>query len=194
MSTTQTRLLSPLLTQALHAAEQARRWYLTAAELLHQADLYVIAHAFRFTAAQETEHIAILRLLTGISVEDSAPDVPPPPSDPALLLEDAIARESTCAQELFPSAAMQAQAEGQPRIASALHSLSENERLHALRFRQYRCALADGTLLRSTEPISWFCLACGCLHHGSEAPGNCESCSASRGHFIRSTLYPFAVR
>ena len=191
MSTTQTTMSHPALFSALKAAETARLWYLQAAGCLEAADLHVIAHAFRFTAAQESEHAAMLRLFTGAAL----PDVPlhDMPGDPAALLHAALTRENACAENLLPAAAREAAEAGLPRIAIALQRMAETEAAHARRFSQYLSALEEGRLLGDSKPLTWLCLPCGSLYHGCAAPERCDSCGASRGHFIRSSLHPFAV-
>lgn len=188
MSTTSVRMFPAVLQSAV----QARRCYLQAAEIFRRADLYVVSHAFLFTAAQEKEHAAILRSLS--DAEEAACDAPAPlPDEPARLLRHAIRQETTCAESLFPAAAREADAAGLPRAAVTLRRIAETEHQHARRFRQYLDALEDGTLLNSPVRISWVCLSCGCLHHGCDAPPRCDSCGSSRGHFIRSDFSPFAI-
>lgn len=191
MSTTQTTIF-PALTRAMAAVENQRRLCRHAADALDAAGLYVIAHAFRFTAAQEQEHAAILTALL--------PDAPPLPEDhrplpeqPAQWLRAAIGSEASCYSTLLPEAARAAAEAGQPRVAAALLRLADTDRRHEQRFRQYLTALENGSLLRSDSPTSWFCLSCSGLHHGCEAPARCDSCGAGRGHFIRSNFHPFAV-
>lgn len=191
MSTTQTTMSHPALITALEAAATARLWHLEAARRLEAADLHVIAHAFRFTAAQEAEHAAMLRLFTGAALPDvAAPALPGEPND---LLHTALTRETACAESVFPEAAREAEAAGLPRIAVALQRMAETEAAHARRFGQYLHALEEGDLLGDSKPLTWLCLPCGSLHHGCAAPDRCDNCGASRGHFIRSSLHPFAV-
>lgn len=194
MSTTQTTLFATNLTRALQAILQQQHLYQQAAAALDAADLHVIAHVFRFTAAQEGEHAAILTGLLGNRPPQSSNDSLPEDAAPALWLSAAIAGESACAGELLPEAARSAAQAGQGRIADTLQRIAENDRRHALRFRQYLQALEDGSLLHSAAPTSWFCLACGGLHHGCDAPAHCEGCSAVRSHFIRSSFHPFILQ
>lgn len=192
MSTSRTTIFVTALTQALTAAQRQQRLCRQAADTLDAADLHVIAHAFRFTAAQEAEHAAILRSLLK--------DAPLPPQEDVILpdeadamLRTAIDGESACFGVLLPEAARAAAQADQSRIAAALLRIAENDRRHDRRFRQYLHALRDGTLLHSDAPTSWFCLPCGCLHHGCDAPAACDSCGATRSHFIRSSFHPFAL-
>ena len=194
MSTTQTTLFRIPLARSLTAARYQQRLCTQAAAELDTAGWHVISYVFRFTAAQEEEHAAILTGLLGDMSYPPEADTPLPELDaPAAWLSAAIDHESACCGNLLPEAARAAMEAGQPRIAATLEQIAENDRRHTRRFLQYLHALEDGTLLRSDTPTSWFCLPCGCLHHGCEAPAACEACGANRGHFIRSSFHPFAL-
>lgn len=174
----------------------ARRHYLHAAQCMEEANLHVIAHAFRFTAAQEKEHADVLcGLMTAHGGCVPQAEEPPLalPRDPVDLLRSAALNKHGLWDVLYPQYADAALEEGYPRIALALRRIAETEQLHARRFVQYLEALSDGSLFASTEPVSWLCLPCGQLHTGLTAPESCPSCGRSQGHFIRSSHYPFSV-
>lgn len=174
----------------------ARRQYLQAARQLEEAGLYVAAHAFRFTAAQEKEHADVLRgLLISLGGQLPAAEDAPIllPRDSLALLEAVSQTEQAEADTLYPAYARIAQEEGYVRAAMALRRIAENELTHARRFRQYASALANGTLFRDAERVGWLCLACNQLHYGHDAPDICSTCGRSGGQFIRSSFYPFAV-
>ena len=180
---------------ALLGAEQAQRLYLHAAHRLAADALQVIAHAFRFTAAQEGEHAAVLRGLLcacGGSIPAAADDAPLP-REPLSLLRTVRRMEQERSGALLPACARAALAEGQPRVARACQRMAETEARHARRFAQYAAALEEGTLFRAEERVSWFCLGCGQLHTGFEPPETCAACGGQRGHFIRTDFYPFSV-
>lgn len=186
-----------LLQAACLGEHHARRTYLGAARRMEDAHLHVIAHAFRFTAAQEKEHADIFR---GLSIAHGG-EILLPAEEPPVLLPDApveILRAVAQAEHnewdsLYPYNARIAEEEGYPRIAEAFRRIAETEQLHALRFLQYAKALAEGRLFRDDERVSWVCLPCGQLHAGREAPECCSGCGRDQGHFIRSSFYPFAL-
>lgn len=184
------------LVSAFQGESQARRQYLTAAERCEKAALHVLAHAFRFTAAQEKEHAAIFHGLLcafgGESIGASEEDTPLP-EKPAEILQAVIQGEGDEAEKLYPAFARIAQEEGYPRIATAFLRIAETERLHARRFSQYAAALDDGSLFRSGLRTGWLCLPCGHLHYGCDAPDRCGTCGRDQGHFIRSDFFPFTV-
>lgn len=174
----------------------ARRQYLQAARQMEEAGLYVVAHAFRFTAAQEKEHADVFRgLLTALGGQAPLTEDAPIllPREPLAVLEAVSQTELAEADTLYPAHARIAQEEGYPRAAMALRRIAENEQTHARRFRQYTQMLADGTLFRDAERVGWLCLTCGQLHYGQAAPDPCAACGHSGGQFIRSSFYPFAV-
>lgn len=171
--------------------------YLMCADRMEESSLYVIAHAFRFTAAQEKEHADIFRGFLAAYGEPSLPlteDAPLPlPSEPMELLLSAAQTEHEEGTNLYPRSARFALEEGFPRIAEAFRRIAETEELHAQRFRQYAKALSEGSLFRDSAPTSWVCLPCGQFHTGQEAPLHCSGCGRDQGHFIRSSFYPFSV-
>lgn len=171
--------------------------YLYAARWMEEASLYVIAHAFRFCAAQEKEHAAVFLGLIAANgghppllLSDNSPLLPPSPMD---ILRTAAENEHHQWNERYPACSRIAQQEGYLRAADAFRRIAETELTHASRFRQFATALEEGSLFRDTRRISWFCLPCGQLHTGQEAPQRCSSCGKSQGHFIRSSFYPFVV-
>ena len=187
--------------QMLHAAcleeKHTHRLYLHAARRMEEASLHVIAHALLFTAAQEKEHADVMRGLIrahGGKAPVLASDGPLLlPREPLDLLQHIAGQEQLQHQQHYPALAQTAAEEGYPRIAEAFRRIGETERLHALRFQQYAAALADGSLFRDAGRVSWLCLPCGQFHTGQEPPDFCSSCGRDRGHFIRSSFYPFVV-
>lgn len=176
----------------MHTARHFRH----CAQLMDDASLQVIAHAFRFTAAQDSEHAAILSgLLCSLGGSlPAAEDVPSSASDtPAELLRAAALHKHGAWDVLYPQYARAAREEGYPRIATALERMAETEQLHARRFAQYLEALGEGTLFAADTPVSWVCLHCSQLHTGCTPPESCPGCSRGQGHFIRSDFYPFSV-
>ena len=176
---------------------QAQQLYLHAARCMEDAHLHVIAHAFRFTAAQEKEHADIFRgLMTAhggqpiLLADDPSLTLP---REPLEILRAVLQSEHEEWDTLYPCSARIAAEEGYPRIAAAFHRIAETEQLHAQRFLRYLEALSEGTLFRAAARVSWFCLPCGQLHTGHEAPAVCSGCGKDRGHFIRSSFFPFTV-
>ena len=185
-----------MLQTALLGGEQARLMYLHAAQTMEDAGLHVVAHALRFTAAQEKEHAAIFSGLLhffGGAFLPPEETVPPLRLGPAELLRTFTHQEAEKAERLCAHDASIAAEEGYPRIAAALRRIGETEARHARRFSQYEAALSGGTLFREERPVTWFCLHCGELRTGCEPPEKCPSCGKNRGHFIRSSHFPFAV-
>ncbi len=207
MSTVQTAQETPLsftdshtrrnLRSACLGEMHARRLYLQAARRMEEASLHVVAHAFVFTAAQEKEHADVFRgLLTALGDRQApmAEDAPLLlPHDPLEILRVVARSEHDEWDSLYPCYARQARSEGYPRAAEAFERVAQTEQRHAMRFLQYAKALAEGDLFEAENPVSWLCLPCGQLHTGCRAPEQCAACGRDRGHFIRSSYYPFVV-
>lgn len=184
-----------VLADAYQAKAYLHRRYLAAAEAMEGQSLHVIAHAFRYTAAQEQEHEAVLLGILRVRGGEVPPAMAdaPLPADPLLLLREAASVERDTADGLYPRYAAMACAVGEPRVAETFRRMAETERGHAQRFQQYAKALAEDTLFRDEQRRSWLCLACGQLHVSREAPAACPSCGCDQGHFIRSSYEPFLV-
>ena len=183
------------LRTALQGSLMARSLYLCAARTLEDASLPVIAHAFRFTAAQEKEHADILQGLIAVhggEIVPPCPEAPDLPEAPLSLLHDAARTEENRCHSQLPSCIRAAQAEAYPRIAQACLRIAETEQAHARRFTRYLEALRSGQLFQAESRVSWFCIACRQLHTGCEPPEACPGCSGHRGHFIRTTGFPFS--
>lgn len=176
---------------------QARAQYLAAADRCEADDLHVVAHAFRFTAAQEKEHASVYRgLLRACGASPSEiPEAAPPelPAGTVDLLRTVTQTEHDEWDKLYPAYAAIAEEEGYPRIATTFRRIAETEHLHARRFIQFAEALASDTLFACRDRVGWLCLPCGHLHYGTQAPARCSTCGRSRGHFIRSDFHPFTV-
>ena len=174
-----------------------RSTYLEAAHRMQEADLHVITHAFVFTAAQEKEHADVFR---GLMTAHGGQIIPMTEDTPLLLPHSPMDILRAMAQAehdewdtLYPHFARQAMEEGYPRIAEAFQRIAETEHIHARRFAQYLALMADDALFDAPDRTSWLCLPCGQLHTGLAAPEQCAACGCSRGHFIRSSFYPFVV-
>lgn len=185
------------LVSAALGESQARRQYLAAADRCEASSLHVVAHAFRFTAAQEKEHASIFLGLLRAHGADLPPEVPeaPPalPEDPVECLRAVTQNEHDEWDRLYPAYAGIADQEGYPRIATAFRRIAETEQLHARRFIQFAEALSAGSLFSSDRRCGWLCLPCGHLHYGTAAPRACSTCGRDQGHFIRSDFHPFTV-
>lgn len=205
MSTLQTAAAMNLTNgQTFHSLQSAclaemhtHRLYTAFSQQMEDAELHVVAHAFRYTAAQEKEHADILRgllIACGETAVPSAEDAPLLlPRDTPELLHAVIQAELNEGNHLYPRIARTAQEEGYPRVAEACRRIGETELHHAQRFRRYAKALAEGRLFRDARPVSWVCLGCGQFHAGLEAPSRCPGCGRSQGFFIRSSFYPFSA-
>lgn len=176
----------------LQAKTRSRHHLTAAADLMENARLHVIAHALRFTAAQEQEHAVILRGMMHAQGWAALPDAEDAalPHDPLLLIRR-FAQASETARANCTTHARIALEEGWPRIAHTLLRIAETDARHARRFRQYEAALAENTLFRDVQRITWLCLHCGELHTGQEPPLACPGCGKDQGHFIRSSYFPF---
>lgn len=185
------------LMRAFAGESQARNRYTFAAGAADHAHLRLVGDAFRLTAAQEKEHAELFYGLMAdasgqtVIIDGGYPaDLGPTPLEQ---LKAAVHNETEEWSAVYPNFAAIAREEGFARVGDVFAGIAAIERTHALRFGQYAEALENGSLFRADGQTAWLCLNCGHIHFGPTAPEKCPICQHDQGHFIRTSLYPFAV-
>lgn len=182
------------LMRAFAGESQARNRYTIAAEQAAKMGHHVIEAIFLYTANQEKEHAAIfyehLRALSGenIHIDGSYPvDLA---DDVCGLLRMAQHNEYEEHDDVYQSFADKAKEEEFYQVEASFRMIAQVEKVHGDRFGRYADYMEQNKLYSEDEKTSWFCLNCGYIFEGTQAPPTCPSCH-EEGYFIRAAQSPY---
>lgn len=172
------------LLKSFAGESMARNKYTYFASLARKAGFVQISNIFQETADNEKEHAkaffkhlkdscAEITFTTGSIALDSVE---------ACLLAAAEGEKEEW-EDLYPSFANIAEAEGFPEIAHCFREIAHAESHHEARFRKLLSNVQDGSVFKKDEVTSWKCGNCGYVHEGTEAPLVCLACNHPRAHF-----------
>lgn len=165
---------------------QARNRYTMFAEKAREEGYEQIAEIFLETANQELAHARkFFSLLEGGSVSINAAYPAGVVADTLTNLEEAANGELEEWSDLYENFAKVADEEGFPKIAAVYRLITKVEKMHEARYRRLHEHLKNEQTFRSDEPESWYCINCGYVHEGTEAPGVCPVCGKPQGWFER---------
>lgn len=183
------------LMRAFAGESQARNRYTFGAAQAKEQKLPVIEAIFTFTANQEREHAEIfynhLKELSGetIHIDGGYPiDIS---DDISKLLRMAQHNEYEEHDDVYKSFAEKAHEEGFYQVESSFRLIAEIEKVHGDRFGRFAEYLEKNKLFVSDVSTGWFCLNCGYIFEGEQAPKSCPACHHDQGYFIRFELSPF---
>ena len=177
---------------------QARTRYEMAGEVAKNNGLHLLEHLFTFTASQEKEHAIVFYNLIksnfkdeNITIEGNYPvDMSNTLTD---LLQYAANNENDEANNIYPSFANEAKAEGFNEVANVFDMISDIERYHRDRFKHYLSLIDNNKLFNDNQNVSWMCLNCGFIYEGNQAIEQCPVCNHPIGYSIRLNETPFNV-
>lgn len=185
------------LMRAFAGESQARNRYTFAQQQAQAQKLYVLADLFKFTANQEKEHAKIfydhLKECAGetITVDGGYPvDISANMLD---LLQMAHHNEYQEYDDVYPAFAEIARQEGFSKIAQDFSNIAKIEKYHGDRFHSFGTLMQQNKLFSSDETETWFCLNCGYIMEGTQAPKMCPVCSGDQGYFIRLKMTPWKI-
>lgn len=177
------------LMKAFAGESQARNRYTFAASQAKKEGLNVIEKVFIFTANQEKEHAKLfynhLKDLRGqnINIEGGYPiDIYEKSID---LLKCARHNEYEEYESVYKSFGDEAKSEGFNEISALFYKVSEIEKIHGDRFSKLIDFIEQDCLFKSEKTEAWFCLNCGHVHIGKNAPEKCSVCDHGKGYHIR---------
>lgn len=177
------------LMRAFAGESQARNRYTFAAGQCRAQKLAVLERLFLFTAGQEKEHAELfygrLASLNGRNIAIQADYPVGNYQEPLALLKDARHNELQEYSHDYRMFGETARQEGFQDVAALFEMIAEIEKIHADRFGRYAQLMEEGRLFREEQETAWFCLNCGHVHYGTEAPGVCPVCRHEQGYFVR---------
>jgi len=163
---------------------QARSRYTMFAKIAKKEGYEQIAAIFTETAENELEHAKrFFRFLEGGMAEITA--IYPAGIEGTTMenLKAAAAGENEEHTELYPEAAITAEEEGFPEVATLFRNVAKVEKHHEERYLALLAQLKEGTFFKKKEKVQWKCRNCGYIHEGTEPPEKCPACIHPRAYF-----------
>jgi len=169
---------------AFAGESQARNRYTYFASEAKGAGYEQISAIFAETADQEKEHAKrLFKLLEGGEVQVNASFPAGVIGTTAANLEAAAAGEYYEWNEMYPSFAKVARAEGFDEVAKIFEAIAVAEKQHERRYRGLLANVKAKTVFKKDKAVVWRCRNCGFLYEGTEAPDPCPACDHPRAHY-----------
>lgn len=159
------------LKAAFAGESEARNKYTFFASKAKKEGYVQISNIFTETAANEKEHAEIwYKILVGIG---STIDC----------LNEAATGESYEWNEMYPTFAKEARAEGFDDVAELFEGVAAIEKEHEERYRKLLKNIEDKVVFSRDGDCIWQCGNCGHVVIGKEAPEVCPVCNHPRDYF-----------
>jgi len=169
---------------AFAGESQARNRYTYFASEAKGAGYEQISAIFAETADQEKEHAKrLFKLLEGGEVQVNASFPAGVIGTTAANLEAAAAGEYYEWNEMYPSFAKVARAEGFDEVAKIFEAIAVAEKQHERRYRGLLANVKAKTVFKKDKAVVWRCRNCGFLYEGTEAPDPCPACDHPRAYY-----------
>lgn len=165
------------LAAAFAGESQARNKYTYYAKVARKEGYHYIAKFFEETADNEMQHAKDhFKMLGGIG-------------DTKANLKAAWEGENYEVEDMYPTMAKEALAEGNKAAARLFKSIALVEEKHRARYAKLMELVEADMLYKREEPIEWKCLKCGYKHKGTEPPGTCPSCDHPKEYYEPSDIF-----
>ena len=172
------------LLTAFAGESQARNRYTYFASQAKKEEFVQISKIFEETANQEKEHAKrLFKFLEGGDVEISGAFPAGVIGTTYENLKAAAAGENYEHSEMYPGFAKIAREEGFNEIAGVFTAIAVAEKQHEKRYLALMENINADRVFKRDKPVVWWCLNCGYLHKGTEAPEVCPACAHTRAHF-----------
>ena len=169
---------------AFAGESQARNRYTYFASKAQKDDYIQISKIFEETAGQEKEHAErLFKLLKGGEVEIQAAFPAGVIGTTAENLKASAGGEHYEWTEMYPGFAAVAREEGFNSIAKIFESIAVAEKQHEKRYLGLVANVEAGTVFKKDKPVVWYCINCGYLHEGEEAPKICPACAHGQEYY-----------
>jgi rubrerythrin len=164
------------LAAAFAGESQARNKYTFFAEVARKEGYHYIAKIFEETAENEKRHAKDEFKLLGEL------------GDTAANLRAAFGGEDYEVQEMYPTFAKEAEAEGNKEAALLFKQIAKVEAHHRDRYNTLLEMVRNGTVFKRETPIKWKCGICGYVYEGTEPPAKCPCCKHAREYYEPASL------
>ena len=173
------------LLKAIAGESLARNKYTYWASQAKKDGFEKIAAIFQETADQEKEHAKrLFKFMEGGDVEITVTLPAGVIGTTVDNLKHAAEGEEYEWQQMYPSFAATAKAEGFAEVAAAMTSIAVAEKYHGERYRAFAATIEAGTVFKRDDAKTvWRCLNCGYLHTGTTALLKCPACMHTQAHF-----------
>ena len=172
------------LLTAFAGESQARNRYTFFASKAKKEGYVQIQKVFEETAAQEKEHASrLFKQLKGGDVEVQAAFPAGVIGTTAENLKASAGGENHEWTEMYPEFAKIANEEGFEEIAKMFESIAIAEKQHEKRYLGLLANIENGTVFKKDKPVAWFCINCGYIHEGPEAPMECPACAHPQSYY-----------
>jgi rubrerythrin len=168
---------------AFAGESQARNRYSFYAGVARKEGYEYIAAIFQETADNEKEHAKVFYKHLGEGTAEIFAGYPFHLGDTLSNLEAAAAGENYEWTTLYQNFAEEAEREGFKEIAVSFREISKVEKFHEARYRALVQRLADNTLFRRKEAVTWHCRNCGYVVAGKNPPDTCPACKHPRAYY-----------
>lgn len=186
------------LMRAFAGESQARNRYTFGASEARKQKQETLARVFLFTAEQEKEHAEIFYnhlkscAKTTIEIDGAYPvDLS---CDLKELLRMAQHNEYEEHDDVYENFGKIAREEGFEAVAQSFFNIAKIEKVHGDRFGYFANLMEQDKLHKDTETVAWFCMNCGYIYEGKEAPKVCPVCAHDQGYFVRLELAPYTSK
>jgi rubrerythrin len=178
-SKTETNLMA-----AFAGESQARNKYSFFASQARKEGYRQIAEAFEQTANHEMAHAKrLFKFMPGGKAEITGSFPSGVIGSTVDNLKAAAGGENYEWTEMYPGFAQTAREEGFDEIADVFESIAVAEKQHERRYLAFAKNIEDGKVFEKGESTKWYCLNCGYVHDGTEAPHVCPACAHPTAHF-----------
>lgn len=165
------------LLKAFAGESQARNRYAMFAKAAQKEGFEQVAQIFLATSEQEKEHAKrFFSYLEGGAVEITATYPAGIVGKTTDNLAAAAGGEYEEWEQLYPSFAKTAEAEGFAEVATCFRMICVAEKHHEERYRKLLANIEQGIVFTRPTAQKWECLECGFIHEGLSAPEICPAC------------------
>lgn len=174
---------------AFSGESQARNRYKFFAKKAHEDGFVFVSKIFDQTADQEEQHAKrLFKFLEGGLLEIHGTFPAGVIADTYSNLIEAAGGEHEEYADMYPTFAQVAREEGFKEIAGVMENIAVSEKFHEKRYLDLAKWIKDKTMFSNDTETVWYCINCGCLVRGKDAPKACPACFHPTSWFRRLNI------